>query len=227
MKYDLFKHNCYDLYTIKTDNFSITRIEIVFKLKCTKENISFLALLFDVLMYSSNKYKTAKELTRALERLYDANMYSSITRVGKMLIASAVIEVLDSDILNKSLVCDAIDMIFECIFNPNLINGLFPYKIVEITKRNILDEIKSVKEDVKQSSILESLKLLGSDDIRSLSISGDEEILKNITPESLYEFYRWFLNESIKDVYVLGNINPNQIDKYIFDNIKFNSIPLL
>ena len=45
---------------------------------------------------------------------------------------------------------------------------------------------------------------------------------------SLSSGWRTLSNEkSIKEVYVLGNINSNMIDEYIFNNIKFNSIPII
>lgn len=223
MKYDLFEHSCYNLYTIKTDRFNTNRIEIVFKLKCTKENLTYTALLFDVLTESNSKYKTRKELSRALEDLYDADMYSSVTRVGGMIIASIIIEIVNFK-SDKDLTRKAVDILFSCIFNPHLINGKFSYKVVEKMKRSMTNDIKSIKEDTKQSSILEALKCLNEDSPRCFSISGALDVLENVREDSLYEFYRTLLNEADKEIYVVGDIDPKKIDDYIYESIKFNSI---
>lgn len=225
MKYDTFRHSCYDLYTIKTDKFNSFKVEIIFKMKCTKENLTLSALLFDVLMDSNKMYKTNKELTRALELLYDANMYSNITRVGDMLIISCTIDVIDYGKIEKNIIYRAIDLLFMCIFNPNLVNDKFSYKIIQKVKRELVKEIKSAREDAKQTSILNALSLLDEKSPRALSISGSLDVLDCVSQDSLHDFYKNFLEETIKEIYVLGNVDPSAIDQYIHENVKFNSIP--
>ena len=174
-------------------------------------------------MECNSKYKSNKELNKALESMYDANMYSSITRVGGMLIISAVIEVIDYKGIEEKLEKDAIDLLFKSIFSPYLINGQFPFKMVEDAKKRIAIQIDEVKEDVKQQSILKALELI-NDGIRSLSMSGDGEVLNKISQENLYSFYKNLLEEADKDIFVVGNINPKEIDEYIFSKSEFNSI---
>ena len=95
MKYECFENDCYNTYSIKTDRFKSCHMEIVFRNKCTKENVTYLALLFDVLMENCCEFPTKKLLARKLQDLYNLNIYAVNSRVGDTLLSNIVADFLD------------------------------------------------------------------------------------------------------------------------------------
>lgn len=226
MKYDHFENDTYNLYTIETQKFKSVHMEVVFRTPVNKENITYLALLSDVLMENSKAYPSKKMLTRKLYDLYNANIYASNSRVGNMLITNFIIDFLDPKYTNKDCLENSIALLFEMIFNPNVENGVFDEKTFERVKSRLHREIDSLKEDPKQSSILEAFKKIDPMDTRSFNASGEAEILESITPKKLYSFYEEFLERSARDIYVVGNLDMKSLDKTIKKYAKFKSIPV-
>ncbi len=224
MKYNTFPNETYNLYTIETTKFKSAHAEIVFRSKATVLNITYTALLFDVLLESSATFPSRKLLAREMARLYNASINASTSRVGETLITNLTLDFLDPKYTSNEVVEDSIKLLFDILFNPNLEEDAFEEKTFNRMKLSLAREIDGLKEDPKQSSILGGLRVLGEDDIRGINSSGDAEILKAITPSKLYDFYLDFLENSARDIYVIGNLNMKNVDKYIKKYQKFKSI---
>lgn len=224
MKYDCFENDTFNLYTIETSKFKSVHVEVIFRTPATKENVTYLALLVDQLLESSSKYPSRKLFTRKLADLYNANIYASNTRVGGMIVTNFILDFLDPKYTSKEMLEESIELLFDVILNPNVDVGEFDEKSFERLKSNLALEIDAVKEDPKQSSILEALGKVDRDDVRSLNSCGDIDVLKSITPKKLYSFYQDFLEESVRDVYIVGNLEMKQVDKIVRRYAKFKSI---
>lgn len=224
MKYDCYENDTFNLYTIETNKFKSVHVEVVFRTPATKENMTYLAILVDQLLENSKKYPTRKLFARKLADLYNANIYASNTRVGGMIISNFILDFLDPKYTSKEMLDESIELLFDVILNPNVDVGEFEEKTFERLKDNLKKEIESLKEDPKQSSILEALRRVSKDDIRSLNSCGDMDVLQGITPKKLYSFYQNFLENSMKDVYIIGNLDMKQVDKAVRRYAKFKSI---
>lgn len=231
MKYDCFKNDCFNLYTIKTDKFNTCHLEIVFRNKCSKEFITYSALLFDILMENNSQFKSRKLLARKEQELYNLGIYSVNSRVGNVLLSNIVSHFLDPKFMEKTTLEEIIKLTFDIIFNPNINNDAFDEETFNMVKKRLKTEIEAVKENPKQMSILSANKSLDKSSPRSFNSSGDIEILENITPKKLYEFYKKVLEESLVDIYIVSNIDSNVLKELIckyarFTSIKTNSISL-
>lgn len=224
MKYYYFENETYNLYTIETPKFKSGHMEVVFKTKATKENITYLSVLMGVLFENTKEYPTRKLLSRKLCDLYNVTLNGSTSRVGDTLITNATIDFLDPKYTDNTTLEETIKLLFDVILNPNADSVEFDEATFERIKRTIANEIESVKEDPKQSSILGAFKELGEDDVRSFSAIGDMNILNEITPRKLYKFYLDFLNTSPRDVYLIGNLDMKMMNKMIRKYAKFKTI---
>ena len=224
MKYDKFTNDCYNLYTIKTDRFKTCQLEIIFRNECSKENITFCALLFDILMESNKKYNSKKVLARKQQELYNLGLYAVNSRVGNTIISNIVAEFLDPTYMDKGALDNIIELTFDMLFNPNVINEAFDEETFNRVKKRLEIEIESLKENPKQMSILRAFNHLDNTSPRSFNSCGDAEILKNITPKKLYEFYKRVLEESSVDIYFIGNVDELEVDKLVKKYAKFTSI---
>ena len=224
MKYDQFENDSYNLYTIKCDKFKSCHLEIVFRSACTKENITYQSMLFDMLMENNKIYPTKKLLSRCLEDLYNLSLFASTSRVGNTLITSIVADFLDPKYMDEHSLEDIIKLIFTSIFNPNVDNDEFDENTFNVVKNRLKSEIEGIIEDPKQSSILNALKSIDENNPRGWNTSGSIDVLNAITPKKLYTYYKNVLEDSYVDIYIIGNLDMNNINKLIKKYAKWNSI---
>lgn len=224
MEYETFLNDSYNLYTIKTNKFKNAHIEIIFRNKCTKENISYNALLFDVLMENNKEYPSRKLLTRHAQELYNTCIYSSTSRVGDTLITNVISEFLDPKYMDKDSLESIIKLTFDMIFNPNINIDEFDENTINKAKKRLINEIESIKEYPKQDSILKALKELDANAPYSLNTTGSIDLINFITPKKLYKYYKDYIENAIVDIYVIGNLDMKEINKLVQKYSKFTSI---
>lgn len=224
MEYKNYKHDTYTLYTIKTDKFKTCHLEIIFKNKIKKEEITLLNLLGTYLAYTSQEYPKRRDVIEALEDLYDANFYETNTRVGQNIFATFVMDFLDPVYCQKSFLDDVLAFPFAFIFNPNFRNTVPDKKIFEVIVNMIKSSILSSKDSPTNYAFKQAFKTLGNDNPAGFDMNGDLEILKNITPEDLYSYYQRFLKEFNCDIYIIGNLDMEYVDMKIAENYKNNYV---
>lgn len=224
MKYESFDNETYNLYTIETDKFKSGHLEVVWRTEATKENITYLALLLDVLFENSKNYPSRKLLTRKMFDLYNANIMGTNQRVGGTIVTNAVLDFIDPKYTSSDTLEDSLSLFFDMIFNPNASLDEFDEATFERMKKSLYNEIESLKEDPKQSSIMGAFDEFDSEDVRSFNASGDVDILKDITPKKLYDFYSKFVEDSPRDIYLIGNFNMKFMNKLIRKYAKFKGI---
>lgn len=224
MKYEIYENETYNLYAITTSKFKSVHMEVIFLSEATKENMTYLSLLSSILTENSKEYPTKKMFERKKMDLYNANVYAVNSRVGGVILTNFVLDFVDPAYTSKDMLEESIKLLFDMILNPNAIEEEFDNNTFERIKKRIKIDIDALKEDPKQSSILEAFSLFGKDDIRGMNVTGDLETLETITPRKLYKYYKKFLEESQRDVYIIGNIDVKAVDKIVRKYAQFKSI---
>ena len=114
---------------IKTSKFKTINIHVVFLGEFSKETATRKSLLTRVLANSTKKYPTKKALATKLLDLYDASAGVVTYPSGKTSVTVFSIEIVNEKNLGiKGLTKEAVELLWEVIFNPNLENGLFSEK---------------------------------------------------------------------------------------------------
>ena len=224
MEYKKYENDTYNLYTIKTDKFRNCRIEVIFRDKCTKESITNLDLLFDILMESNEMYKTHKLFARRKQDLYNLRLYAVNSRVGAMQISNVIAEFLDPKYMEEDVLESIIETLFDTIFRPNVTGGAFDEDTFDLIKKRLINEIDSIKENPKQQSLLNALNELDASSPKAYYSCGYKDIIEDMTPKKLYDYYKKVLENSYVDVYVIGNLDMDNVNNLIKKYAKFNTI---
>ena len=224
MVYKAEKHGPYTLHTIKTDKFKLCHMEIIFRNNVIKEDITKRNILFDLLTESSKKYPTKRSLTLKLEDLYNANLYSVTTKVGNAVLTNVCMDFINPKYTDKQVLEETLKLPFEMIFNPLASHQEFNAKLVEIAKKRTEGDIKSVKENPKKYAIMEAIKTLGEETPSSYSNVGTLDDLEKITSTSLYKYYEKVLKNDYVDIYIIGNLDMEEISEIITKYAKFTII---
>lgn len=208
MKYQSFDKKSYKIHTIKTDRFKTSRIEVVFRMPITQNNIGIYSFLAGMLNESSKKYPTRRLLAIKCEDLYKAYYYCSSLKVGNVLNIIFSINFINPDLIDETnYLEDVIGFLFDMILHPNVCNEEFDIDTFNIVKNNIALDIDSIEEDANKKAINNALNFLDENSPSSYSLLGTKEELLNFTPSKLYKAYTNLINNFAVDIFVIGNLN--------------------
>ena len=221
MIYKSFKNNTYNIYTIKTDKFKTCHMEIIFRNNIDKDSITKRSMITEILVENSKKYNTRKDMVIELENLYNSFFYGITNRVGSSVITSFCF-----DFINPKLVNEEYDEFIKFplynVLNPNVTNNEFDINTFEYIKERVKKDIESIIEDPKNYSIHKLLENMCKNTETSININGYISDLGSINPTNLYDYYINMLEHDYIDIYIIGDLDMNQVVKLIKDNFKIN-----
>ncbi len=223
MIYKKQQFGTFNLHTIKTDKFKLCHVEIYFRNNVNVNDITKRNALFDVLFENNNEFKSRRLLNLKLEELYNAGIYCSNSKVGNAFVTSCDIDFISPKYTEKGIVKDSIKLLFDMIFNPNVNNNEFDNKTVELVKKRIRDDINSIKESPAKQAIVGAKENL-KDTPTAYTSLGSLDDIDAITPESLYEYYEKVLASDYIDIFVIGDLDMEEVTKYILQYAKFDVI---
>ena len=198
-----------NIYKINDEKFKSVYLAYNFIMPVNRVENSQNAVLSSVLSKACAKYKSQKEMETYLYSLYGADFSVNIEKLGDLYNIEFRIEFVNKNFLpNKDDVSkDCIKFLYDTIYNPYLVNGTFEEVIVSREKSAILNRIKERKDDKLRYSVQRMEEILCPDEAFGMNIYGDEEIVKNITPNDLYERYNNILNNSYTIILISGNLS--------------------
>ncbi|MBE6156302.1 MAG: insulinase family protein [Firmicutes bacterium] len=227
MEYKKYDCNSYNIHTIKTDKFKTVRMEIIFSREVEREKMPLFSFLCDILTDCSKHFQRRKDIAIRLEELYKANFYGVSNKVGNLFTASFIMEFIDPHFINENnYLKDVLSFPFKIINNPKVKNREFDITNFNIIKRRMKEEIESIKESSGKLALINALKTMDENSPSSYKVLGTVEELEKITPANLYDAYEDLLNHSNCDIFIIGNINENEIIDIIKDNFKNRVIKL-
>ncbi|MBE6148936.1 MAG: insulinase family protein [Firmicutes bacterium] len=216
MEYKSIDCKSYSIHTIKTNRFKTSKIEVIFRAKVDEKTIALNSFLAAMLNESSKKYPTRRKLAIKCEDLYKTYYYCFANKVGDCLNTIFSVNFINPEFISeKDYLENVIEFLFEMINKPNVINEEFDIDTFKIVKNNILLDIESIEENAEKKAINNALVTMDSESVSSLSILGTKEDVEKITPEKLYEAYQNLINNSLIDIFIIGNTNMDNIVKYI------------
>lgn len=219
MEYRKILKSSYNLHLIKTDKFKTLFFKFVFRDDLIKEDVTIRNILINMLDESTSKYNTNRLLNIRKEELYDLSTNFRNRRVGNQILSELSFEMIDTLYTEKSCLYETIDFIKEVIFNP-----LFTLEKLNLDKKLLYDDIKELGTIPNVKALLSLKRTMDSNNSFSIQTSGYLDDLEKITLDDIKTYYKKFINNSLIDIYVVGNIDFYEMEKLITENIKFNTI---
>jgi len=217
MDYTIYRMEYYNLHVIKTNKFKTISTKVIFKTELKKENMAIRNVLVNVLLDSSKKYKTRRELEIKSEELYGVSLECSNIGSGKYGLTTFSEIFLNEKYTEKGLNKDSFNFLFDIILDPNVKDGLFNKDSFNVAKRIAKEEILSEKDNPTRYANKRLLQIMNEDSPSAFPTKGELKDLRKITNRKLYKYYLDLINNSIVDIVVIGDVDPSEI-KEIFDN---------
>jgi predicted Zn-dependent peptidase len=221
MSYKLFECNGYKLHTIKTNKFKNWNIEIMFRRKLEKENITKDNLLSRLLVFSSLEYPTKRDLAIELEDLYNSYVRGYISKVGNQEIISIVGDFLNPCYCEEGFLSDALSFIVGMINKPNIKNNSYDKRSFDIIKNQLKSNIESIKDNAARYGLSRCLTLMDDKCPSSYEILGTLEDLDKINEINIVDSYNSLFTDFECDIYICGNLDMEEVYHLLKDKFKF------
>ena len=212
MNYKTYKCNSFNVHTIKTNKFKTAHMEIIFRKKIVKEELTTYSLLADILSLGNIDYPKRKDLIVKLEELYKSIVYTTALKTGNIMNFSVISDFINPEYINdESYLENIIKLTFDLLQRPNVINEEFDLKSFNITKNKLKKEIEAIKDNPVNDSVRKALKAMDSNSPSSYFMLDNLEDLENITPSSLYKAYKRLMKDFACDIFIIGDLDMDNV----------------
>ena len=216
MRYTCYNMNAYNLHIINTDKFKTITIDVSFRRKIKKEEITIRNLLKELMVNSSSSYPSEKNLIIQTEKLYDLKLLSSCYRVGNYSVLSFKTRFLNEKYTEDGMNAESIKFLLDLIFKPKLDND------VSKCKKKIEKSILSLNDNKIKYALLKLLSSTG-DKPYSYNNYGYIDDLTKICDEDIKKYYSSVISEDIVDVFVVGEVDENEIKNLFKEYFKVST----
>ena len=212
MIFKTYKCNSYNVHTIKTDRFKTIHMEIIFRKELIKEELPYYAFLIDMLMESSKNYPKKRNIIIKMEELYKLMIYGSTVKTGNVLNSNIMVDFIDPKYIEEENYLEKVmEFVFDVIQNPNATNEEFDLKQFNFIKERLKKEIKSINDNPFKVSVKSALNAMDENSKSAYSLMGSIEEVDEITPASLYKYYKKLFKDNVCDIFIIGNIDADNI----------------
>jgi len=210
------------LYIRKSDQFKTINFSVKWKSALDEKKSALRAVLANVLEESNGRYRSQTEFRNALDELYGTVLYTDAGKRGETHIVSLSAECVNDEYLSEGGVLEEVlSLIKTVIFDPNVVNGQFDETVVNREKRSVKERIRSLYDDKTRYAQKRLLELLRPDSAASAPSYGTEETVDALTSAELFAAYESMLNEDEVDIYVVGDIDEDDMTEKIRSLLTF------
>lgn len=223
MQYEKKNLGSYQLHLIKTTAFKSVLVKVFFHNTIRRETITERNFLVNMMLCSTKNIASKKELSTYCQDLYAAQISASNRRIGAFMDTSFTLTVLKDAYTEEGNFRKSLELLHEVIFNPNVQDKSFQQKDYDIVYNQLETDLKSSRENLSRYSLTRALETL--DEKSPLSIRGEGYIedLEKITPSSLYKHYQEMIEKDTVDIFVIGDIDFESVEKEITDIFYFKT----
>lgn len=201
------------VHVLPTEQFKTYAISVYIGTPLEEESVTPTAFTPFVLRRGTQKYPETKQFRERLDDLYGAGFGFDIYKRGDYQMVQFRMDLIQDEFVNstESLLQKGIEFVGEAITKPALDNGQFKSKYVDSEKITLQKRIQAIINDKIKYAAERCIEEMCSQEPYRLHPLGKIDLLKQITPESLYTYYRQWLETAVIDIYVVGRTNLNEV----------------
>lgn len=214
----------YDLHIVKTGKFKTNTLIWKMKAPLQKEDATVRALLPYVLQSSSSRFPATGILRSHLDDLYGASLYVDLAKKGEYHVVTFSMDIANEKFLSDPapLLRKAFEFLAEILLKPNAQDGKFNEETVRQEKRTQKQRIQSVFDDKMRYSNFRLVEEMCKGEPYALHVNGEMDEVDSITPEKLYQYYERAFAEDQLDFYVIGDVDPDEVEAMAGEYLKFS-----
>lgn len=210
----------YHLHMIKTDKFKTIKVKVAFRRPIVKSEITIRNILANILVQTTNKYKTRRALAIKAQDLYAASVSSKNDRIGNYINTEIMLSILNDKYTEKGNFKQGLDFLYDLIYDPNIKDNGFDDEQLQIILKSAKTSLESLKEDSNYYSLIRLFEVMDSDRPSSYRLAGYLEDIEKIDAKNLYKYYLELLHKDLMDIIVIGDIDFLEVEELIRNKFK-------
>ena len=183
-----------------------------------RETAAWNALLPPVLSRGTVRYPDMESLSAAMDRLYGMNLSTTIRKRGERQCVGFVTTVIDDRYApgGEPLLEPAAQLLGELFLDPVTRGGRFLPEYVESEKTNLIDSIRSIRNDKRDWADRRLLEEMCAAEPYGVSRWGDEQSAAKIN-KKLYQYSQRLLAESRLELFYCGSAERRRVEDALLE----------
>lgn len=207
------------LHYLKTEQFKHFSLGIYLVRPLCKEEVSYNALLTQVLKSGCAEFSTKQKIAAHLEWLYGASMHAGVQKKGEAQILTFHFSGINDNYADGCNVSSQLAAFAkEILLSPLVHQDAFDETIFQIEREDLKNEILALQNDKRDYANQRCLELMCNQEAYGIHEFGTVDELEKITPQSLYKYYQNIIGNSPIHVFVTGNLDVEPIKK-LFETV--------
>ncbi len=209
MEITTFKTKGIDVCLCNTKKFNTTSICLVQRVPLRRETVSSYSLIPRVLSRASKKHSSLRGINSYLEELGGAEFIPEPIKKGEEQIISFYITA-PSEFTGKLF-----EFLSSTVYNPLTIEGGFMPSYVHNACNVAARELASKINDKRSYCTEKLIETMCKNEYFGICSDGYIKDFGDISGNSLYNSYKSLLSNGITQLYITGDITPNQAESYV------------
>lgn len=206
-----------ELINLPTNKFKTSQVSVSMAMPLTKENASVNALTAYLLSRSCEKYPNFTTINKKLAELYGASLSVSVSRIGEnQLLKIGITAIDDRFALDNSRVSyQCVDLLLNLLFTPNLEDGAFRDKDIEMEKRLLCERLQSEENEKRIYALRQMEKAMFQGEAFAINPLGSKDDIEKITSDHIMNAWVRILTTSKILISIVGNVEHEVIAENI------------
>lgn len=194
------------LNILQTDKFKSNYLSVSFAVPFQKADAAKNALLLKVLKRGTVSYPSMTALSKALEYLYSADIYTKTVCIGETQLLQFSLDILDNRFSQDGtdILAEGIKILGELIFSPLVENDCFVDAYFESEKENLLDDIDSEINNKAKYALQRASEHMFANEAYRIAFVGERETVSAFTNREIFAQYKKILNEASIEIFFVG-----------------------
>lgn len=214
------------LHCMNTNKFKTNLIAVILTTKLDRKNVTKNALIPAVLRRGTASLNTQEEINKRMEELYGATLDCGLDKTGDNQVLKFYIETINDEFLpnnNEDMLKQALDNVFELVFNPYVEDGAFKKEYVNQEKKNLKQIIEGKTDNKAMYAKDKCIEEMYKGEAFGLYRYGYVEDLEKIDESNLYSYYNDFINTCKIDIFISGILD-DTIEDVVKENVNIQKL---
>lgn len=205
---------------IKTDLYKTDLTCIIITTPLKKETVTRNALTPFMLRRGTEKLPDQYLINKELENMYGAAFNCGIDKMGDNVVLKFCIESISNEYAlgGENILEMNLENLLDFVFDPVKKDGMLNKDFLELEKQNLKDVIESKIDDKDSYSLEACISAMYGEEGFGIYKYGYVEEVDNISIEEISEYYKWLIENAKIDIYISGNIDENNVKKFLEEN---------
>ncbi|MCM1528568.1 MAG: insulinase family protein [Alistipes sp.] len=193
--------------TIIDEKFNTCSVSVKLITELSPETAAAKYLAADILSISNSRIPTLAGMNERLSSLYGASVGSSCTSRGDLQLVTLSASWLNDRfaIDGEGITAEMLEIICDCLFSPNIVDGAFEEEAFNIAKNDLLDTIDGQINDKRSYAVSQLRRKAFEGEPAGYPETGTREDAENVTAVDAYRVYQELLKTAQVEIFYVAN----------------------